>query len=247
MRGLDKFRTHFAGAEQQYVLIGGAACDVIMGAAGLPFRATRDLDIVLCVEAIDAAFGERMWAFINEGGYEQRQRSTGGKEFFQFLKPTDEAFPYMLEFFSRKPDAVVLQPGSRLTPIPLDDEVASLSAILIDEAYYALLTATRRVVDGLSVLDEGALIPFKARAYLDLKARADDGEAIDRDNIKKHRADVFRLLPLLAPERVIALSGSPRSDFERFLATVEADLEFTLPNRADRGEAVTRLRRAYGL
>lgn len=247
VKGLDKFKAHFAGAEKQYVLIGGAACDVIMGEAGLRFRATRDLDIVLCVEAIDAAFGERMWAFINEGGYEQRQRSTGDKEFFRFLKPADDSFPYMLEFFARKPDAIVLPEGSHLTPMPLGEEIASLSAILLDEAYYALLMETRRVVDGLSVLDEGALIPFKAHAHLDLKARADAGEAVDSDDIKKHRADVFRLLALLPGDRVIALSETPRSDMERFLAAVEAEVDFTPPGRVDRAEAIARLRRAYAL
>jgi hypothetical protein len=35
MRGLERFRAHFAGYENNYVLIGGAACDVLMDEVGL--------------------------------------------------------------------------------------------------------------------------------------------------------------------------------------------------------------------
>ncbi|MCV3243598.1 hypothetical protein ABID19_006635 [Mesorhizobium robiniae] len=65
--GVDRFRAHFAGQEHQYVLIGGAACELIMNEVGLDFRATKDLDIVLIVEALDAAFAERFWAFVEQG------------------------------------------------------------------------------------------------------------------------------------------------------------------------------------
>lgn len=63
MKGIDVFKAHFAGFTHQYVLIGGAACDIIMDEVGLAFRATKDLDIVILVEALDAAFGTQFWAF----------------------------------------------------------------------------------------------------------------------------------------------------------------------------------------
>lgn len=66
---VGRFRAHFAGHEHQYVLIGGAACELIMDEVGLDIRATKDLDIVLIVEALDAAFAERF----EEGGYEMLQ------------------------------------------------------------------------------------------------------------------------------------------------------------------------------
>ena len=46
MRGLNKFRKQFRAHSSQYLLIGGAACDLLMEEAGLEFRATKDLDIV---------------------------------------------------------------------------------------------------------------------------------------------------------------------------------------------------------
>lgn len=49
VRGLDRFKAHFAGYEANYVLIGGTAATLAMDEAGLPFRATADFDIVLCV------------------------------------------------------------------------------------------------------------------------------------------------------------------------------------------------------
>jgi hypothetical protein len=50
--GLDHFRKHFSPYVDQYVLIGGTACTVIMQEAGLDFCATKDLEIVLYVEGV---------------------------------------------------------------------------------------------------------------------------------------------------------------------------------------------------
>ena len=62
VRGLDVFRRRFAGLEDRYVLIGGTAVDIAMDDAGLPFRATKDLDIVLHVESLDVEFARLFWA-----------------------------------------------------------------------------------------------------------------------------------------------------------------------------------------
>jgi hypothetical protein len=85
VKGIEKFREHFAGHEDQYAIIGGAACDLLFGEAGLPFRATKDIDMVLCVEVVDGAFGERFSAFLDAGGYEARERSGGKKEFYRIV------------------------------------------------------------------------------------------------------------------------------------------------------------------
>ena len=57
--GFTKFRERFQGFEKQYVIIGGTACDLIMENEELPFRATKDVDIVLIVESITAEFGKK--------------------------------------------------------------------------------------------------------------------------------------------------------------------------------------------
>lgn len=56
--GLNKFKNYFSKYTDQYVLIGGAACDVIMEDFDSPFRATKDLDLVLIVEALTPEFGQ---------------------------------------------------------------------------------------------------------------------------------------------------------------------------------------------
>lgn len=94
VRGLDHLREHFVGYSDRYVLIGGTAATVTMEEAGLAFRATKDLDILLVVEALDTAFGERMWQFVNQGGYEIRQASSGHPRLYRFEKPTNAAYPH---------------------------------------------------------------------------------------------------------------------------------------------------------
>jgi hypothetical protein len=51
VKGLDLFRERLREFEGSFTLIGGAACDEWFTAQGLPFRATRDLDIVLKAHA----------------------------------------------------------------------------------------------------------------------------------------------------------------------------------------------------
>ena len=55
--GIDTFREHFAGHEDQYAIFGGTACDLLFDAAGLDFRATRDIDMVLysvpCTDSLE--------------------------------------------------------------------------------------------------------------------------------------------------------------------------------------------------
>lgn len=224
--GVERFRAHFAGHEHQYVLIGGAACELIMDEVGLDFRATKDLDIVLIVEALDSAFAERFWAFIEDGGYEVRERSEGEKILYRFQKPKAGDFPAMLELFSRAPEGLKLAEDSHLTPIPIDEAVASLSAILLDESYYAFLRLMVRDVGGIPVLDEAAIIPFKARAWLDLTRERDAGRRVEEKNIKKHRNDVARLLQLLSPDANIALPESVANDMRSFVERVTAEADY---------------------
>ena len=70
----------------------------------------------------------------------------------------------MIEIFSRRPDFMILEDDAVLTPLPIDDEISSLSAILLNEAYYELLKTGRMMIDGIPVLNPTCLIPFKAKA-----------------------------------------------------------------------------------
>lgn len=61
VHGLEKFRAYFEDLTSQYVIIGGTACDILMDELGAAFRATRDLDMVLILEALDPSFGVIFW------------------------------------------------------------------------------------------------------------------------------------------------------------------------------------------
>lgn len=220
--GIDKFKERFAGHDGEYVLIGGGACDLLFGEAGQDFRATKDLDLVLLVEALTPEFGQVFWDFVKEGGYENRQKSSGKPQFYRFSKPEDPAFPAMLELFART-DVGLRDAESGLMPIHIDDEVSSLSAILLDEEYYRLLVENRTSASGVAVLSVEGLIPFKAKAWLDLSARRAGGQAVDEKSVKKHRNDVCRLATLLAGGERPAMSEGVRADMRRFLEAYESD------------------------
>ena len=64
VKGLDVFQTWFADFRDQYILIGGTAASLAMDEAELEFRATKDLDVVLHVEALTPAYGETFWQFL---------------------------------------------------------------------------------------------------------------------------------------------------------------------------------------
>jgi len=252
VRGLDLFRESFAACADQYLLIGGTAASLAMEDAGLAFRATKDLDIVLHVEALTPAFGEAFWRVVKAGGYQLQQVSdTGRPKFYRFQKPTDERYPAMLELFARAPDGLTLAAGSPLTPIPMDEAVSSLSAILLDDACYAFILAGRREVGGLSWVGEDRLIPLKAIAWLELTARKDRGAAIDARDIRKHLNDVLRLSQLLTATTRIPIDPGIGTSLARFLAAVAADTSVD-PQTLGLGkisvaELVARIARAYGL
>ena len=251
VRGLAIFKEFFEAYTDQYVLIGGTAASLTLEDAGLEFRATKDLDLVLIVEALSAEFGRRFWEFLDAGGYEIREASHTVKPiFYRFQKPADSAYPFMLELFSRTPDGLSLGEESHLTPIPLEEAVSSLSAILLDDEYYGFILDGRRNIDGLTYVGEDRLIPLKACAWLEMTARRANGESVDSSNIRKHRNDVFRLSQLLAPTSSVPVTGKIAKDLRNFLVAVQGDESInarSVEGHATIAEICGRLARVYGL
>lgn len=251
VRGLDKFRNRFSDYPDRYVLIGGTACDIALGAAGIAYRGTKDLDIVLCIEALDKEFCDELWRFIKDGGYIHLEKSTGEEIFYRFYEPTDDSFPYMLELFSRRPAVIELAEGSHLTPIPADDPGMSLSAILLDEECYELIQRMKVEVDGLSVAGAELLIPLKAVAWVRQKRRRDSGEDVHDNDIRKHRNDVFRLYQVISPDDQVEIPVSLKEEMRSFILAAESDSLIDLKSLGIRGVTVSdvcsRLREVYGI
>ena len=221
VHGIDAFEQHFREYREQYAVIGGFACDLLMQEAGLDFRQTVDVDMVLIVEALSSEFAKAFWEFIEAGGYQARQRSGGKPEFYRFVNPTNPDYPGMLELFSRPQNYVVLEAGTHLMPLHIDDEISSLSAILLNDAYYELLLHGRTGVHGITVLDAEHLIPFKMKAWLDLTEKKAEGLHVDSRDIRKHRADVFRLYQLVRPAERIPVSQEVLQDIHTFILKMQ--------------------------
>jgi len=136
----------------------------------------------------------------------------------------------MLELFSRVPDQLNLADDAQLTPIPADEEISSLSAILLDDDYYHCLENGTIVIDNVPVLGAEFILPFKARAWLDLSGRKQAGEKVDTKTVKKHRNDVFRLSVLLAPTQRVEVVDAIKQDMATFLTAMAAEDGLNLKN-----------------
>ena len=130
----------------------------------------------------------------------------------------------MIELFSRRAEAISLPEDAVLTPLPMDDDISSLSAILLDDDYYQLVRSGTVVVDGINVLDAAYLIPFKAKAWLDLTQKKAAGQSVDSKNIRKHKNDVFRLSALLGPQSHVIVSESVLADLHAFLSAMQNEM-----------------------
>lgn len=216
VRGLDTFKEYFSDYKEQYVLIGGAACDIVFESNDTTFRATRDLDMVLIVEALTPEFGKKFWEFIQDGKYRNKASNHQKTQFYRFDRPENESYPKMIELFCK--NNFELREMKGLAPIHIDDSVSSLSAILLDDDYYRILLDGKVIKSDLSVLRPEYLILFKAKAYLDLKQRKDKGESVDSYDIKKHKKDVLRITAELVLKKISGLPTTVKRDIEEFIS-----------------------------
>ena len=146
----------------------------------------------------------------------------------------------MLELFSRVPDGLNFVPPGHLTPIPMDEQVSSLSAILLDDEYYQFVLTGRKNKHGIpSWVGEDRLIPLKAVAWMEMTERVRQGVVIDSKNINKHLSDIVKLSALLQPGQVIELPAKLRADLQAFAQAVVA------LNRPEQLQAMDRVAAAY--
>ncbi len=223
VKGLEMFKTFFKDFSDSYILIGGAACDVLFTQAGLSFRATKDLDVVLVIEALNANFVRQFWKFVKSGRYQIQQKEERQKRYYRFLKPKQEEYPAQLELFARNPDLLDLAEGTHLTPIPVEEDLSSLSAILMDEDYYDFILEQSVLADDLHLATAEALICFKAKAFLDMRFLKHQGVKVDERDIRKHKNDVIRLTALLSEGRSIPLPESVKKDMRTFVSILREE------------------------
>jgi hypothetical protein len=224
VRGLEKFREFFRNYNGSYVIIGGTACDIAINEAGLTPRATKDIDIILIVEAISPAFVSKFWEFVKVGGYEIKEIGDRERKYYRFTKPSNSEYPYQIEIFSKKPDLLDLKEGAYLTPIPVSAEIPSLSAILLDEDYYKYTIDHSSFNDALRIANPESLICLKAKAYLEISERIANGSKEDPTQLRKHKTDVFRLAVTLTEADIFELPDRIKEHLQTFADTIAKDL-----------------------
>ena len=95
--------------------------------------------------------------------------------------------------------------------------------ILLDDCYYDYMKSGIRIADELPILDAVRLIPFEAKAWLDLSERKAKGGQVDSKHIKKHKNDILTLSSLLQPDNRIKLPENVREDLANFMAANSED------------------------
>ncbi len=206
MEGLDKFREAFADFSDNYVIIGGTACNITMRETVVRARATHDIDMIVIVENMTEAFASRFWQFVREAGYrpEKRRQNAGEPAKYELYRFVDgrAGYPEMIELLSRHPDALGEPKGLIIEPLPTDEEVSSLSAIIMDDDFYYFTIEHSRLTDGVRHADSAALIALKARAYLNLVADKAAGKHVNTKDIKKHRSDVLKNVVIIEDNQI---------------------------------------------
>lgn len=196
--GLNIFRERFARFSDNFVIIGGTACDEILSGTEMRPRATMDIDIVVIVENMTPEFARAFWAFIVEGEYRPGLRKNKDEEPKYVLYSFDNGkagYPVKVELLSRHNE--IFTSAAHTEPLPIDGEVSSLSTIILDEPYYNLTVQNSFVSDGLRYAAPLALMALKARAYMNLIADREAGKKINTKDILKHRNDVLKLTATL--------------------------------------------------
>lgn len=227
VRGIQKFKEYFAPYPDNYIIIGGTACDIITEENALTARATKDIDIILVVEALSFDFVQTFWQFIKAGRYQRKEHSADERKYYRFMDPEDSEFPQQIELFSKNPDLLDLDPESHLTPIPVDDDLSSLSAILLDETFYNYIIEHSEVVDGVHRAKIESIITLKAKAFIDISNRIVQGVPEDSKHLKKHRNDTFKMSLLLTGDERFDLPASIREILVDFLRRIKDDLPTT--------------------
>lgn len=218
--GIESFRDKFKDYTDYYTIIGGAACDILLTEADQTFRATKDIDMILIMEDDFPEFASVFWEYIKEGGYRCGWKNSDNMHFWRFTEGKS-GYPAMIELFSRKPGYhLAVEEG--IIPIHIDDDTSSLSAILLNDDFYEFMKSGRKVVDGLGVLGEEYLIPFKMYAWVNLLDKKRRGDFVKEKDLKKHKYDVFRLLQIVTDGTKVETTGLVTESISRYIEEISA-------------------------
>jgi hypothetical protein len=210
MLRIDQLRKQLTGFESFCVIIGGTACAILFEEINLEFRSTKDIDLVLIVEAMDQSAFVRIWRFLEDGGYLERKMTPGQVKRYRFSTPTQQDYPKIVELFT-----TIQIPHHDNLPIGIiqaPDDLFNLSAILLNQEVYEYIRDQSAIHDGIRIAEAPELIVLKAVAYCDNKKRKALGENVKEEDIKKHVKDIVRLSEIVDPNQRVILPNGILSD-----------------------------------
>lgn len=229
--GLDKFRETFSRFSDCFVIIGGTACDEILQSTSQRPRATLDIDIIVIAERMTSAFAKAFWQFIDEGGYRPgiRMNDDGTPKYVLYsFNQGKPGFPVQIELLSRHNEIFYSSRPNHIEPLPIGEDVSSLSAIILDKPYYDLTIKHSFVSGELRFASPIALMALKARAYLNLINERREGRRVNTKDILKHRNDVMKLV-------ATAIIGDPVQVSHEVIETINdfvSAIRETLPSQS---------------
>ena len=193
-QNITKTLQNFLGKHKQnYFIIGGHAAAFNLSLQNLPFRATRDYDIVLVYEVINEEFARELTNLLTVGQYKIKVKSDGVKRnAYRFENPKDSSFPEIIEFFVK--DGVCMQSlDNRFAKLDVVIDNNSISAMVLNEEIYNF--AKRHVVEinDLIFSDKYSLIALKAFAYFE-NEKLYKNKKVNKGDYEKHLRDILRIL-----------------------------------------------------
>ena len=217
---LDKFASAFKDFADDYVIIGGTALAEISRKNNLVPRATKDLDLIVLASLKRGDFMRRLIAFAQEAGYEEMTRSSDFCS-YRLSDPKDRSFPAAIELFCFD-QALGQNLSVHLAHLAVSDEV-SFSAIMLEPHYREFIEAHVQK-ETISYLDEEAMIPLKAKAYLGNRSLyRQKAPGISLEKVRKHGRDIIRLSTLLDNAHPCFLSQPIYQDLFAAIALMKTD------------------------
>lgn len=227
--GLDKFKEAFAEFTDNFVIIGGTACEEVLAGTIMRPRPTLDIDIIVIVENMTPEFASAFWNFIAVGGYRPGLRNRAGETPKSVLYSFDNGapgYPMKIELLSRHND--IFANAAHTEPLPIEGDVSSLSAIILDDPYYNMTVRNSFISSGLRFAAPLALAALKARAYLNLLADREAGRHVNSKDILKHRNDVMKLTATMTPGETTEVEQPVIDTVNEFATSLLA----SLPNQS---------------
>ena len=223
--GINKFREAFARFSDNFVIIGGTACDEVMSGTEMNPRLTMDIDIVLIVENMTPEFAIAFWQFIREGGYRPGKRKNKDGFLKYVLYSFDNGrlgFPMKVELLAKHND--IFENAAHVEPLPIDRAVSSLSSIILEKSYYNLTIGHSFISEGLRYASPVALMALKARAYLNLLNDKAAGKKVNSKDINKHRNDVIKLAAITPGDQQAAVAQDILQTINEFTSLMLSSL-----------------------